>query len=129
MNNVLTIPIVSTKDKIFEQYLTIVNPIFGKNRLSKIEIKVLAKLLQVKSLYDRLGPELCNQIIFHTETKKRICDAISKELNCIYSNYSLNNVLRSLRKKDIIKDNKIELAIPMKDGRINILFNLSVENE
>lgn len=123
----MIIPIKTSKDKILEQYLTLINPILGDKKLTNIEIKVLAKLLEVKAIYEKLGKDLCNKIIFHEDTKKKIREIIGQELQIVYSVSSMNNVISSLRKKGIINGLDLQLAIPIKDNKIKLEFLLEVE--
>lgn len=125
----MIIPIKTSKDKILEQYLTLINPILGDNKLTNIEIKVLAKLLEVKAMYSRLGKELCDRLVFHEDTKRKIREVIGEELKVVYSVSSMNNVISSLRKKGIIKGNSLEFAIPMKDDKIELTFVLEAKND
>jgi hypothetical protein len=124
----LLIPIKSSKDKIIEQYLTIVNPILGSKKLSSIEIKVLSKLLEVKAMYEGLGEDLCNKLIFHQETKKRVRQVIGEELKSVFSVSSMNNVITSLRKKGIIEKTKLKFNLPIKDSKIQVLFRFEVDD-
>lgn len=125
----MIIPIKTNKDKILEQYLTLINPILGDKKLTNIEIKVLAKLLEAKQMYSRLGKDLCNKLVFHEDTKRKIREIISDELKVVYSVSSMNNVISALRKKGIIKGNSIEFAIPIKDDKIQLTFVLEVKND
>jgi hypothetical protein len=122
----IEIPISSSRDKIFEQYLYLINPILGKNKLTDLEMKVLSKMLQVFYLYSHLGVDSANAIVFHAETKKRIREVISKELGSIYSVQSFNNVIYKLKMKGMITADKLLISIPYKDGKIKLVFNLSV---
>lgn len=123
----MIIPIKTSRDKILEQYLTLINPILGTNRLTNIEIKVLSKLLQAKFTYEKLGKDLCNKLVFHEETKKQIRQVISEEIKSVYSVSSMNNAILSLRKKGLIVGNDIQIAIPIKDNKIKLEFLLEVE--
>lgn len=123
----MIIPIKTSRDKILEQYLTLINPILGTNRLTNIEIKVLSKLLQAKFTYEKLGKDLCNKLVFHEETKKQIRQVISEEIKSVYSVSSMNNAILSLRKKGLIVGTDIQIAIPIKDNKIKLEFLLEVE--
>jgi len=122
----LEIPINTTKDKIFEQYLYIINPVLNKNKLTDIEVKVLAKLLYVYHMYISLGREKANMIVFNAETKKRIRTAVSSELGSIFSVNSFNNSISKLKKKGMIKDNTILIRVPYNEGEIKIGFKLKI---
>ena len=125
----MIIPIKTNRDKILEQYLTLINPILGDKKLTNIEIKVLAKLLEAKAMYSKLGKDLCNKLVFHEDTKKKIREVIGEELKVVYSVSSMNNVISALRKKGIVKGNSIEFAIPIKEDKIELTFVLEAKND
>lgn len=122
----MIIPIKTDKDKIFEQYLHIINPVLNKSKLSEIDIKVLSKLLQIQCMYAHLGDEICNAIIFNKDTKKKIREAISKELVCTFTESSYNNSLLRLRKKGFIDKDKIVHKAPYKDKQITITYSITL---
>jgi hypothetical protein len=125
----MIIPIKTNRDKILEQYLTLINPILGDKKLTNIEIKVLAKLLEAKAMYSKLGKDLCDRLVFHEDTKRKIREVIGEELKVVYSVSSMNNVISALRKKGIVKGNSIEFAVPIKDDKIELTFVLETKND
>ena len=125
----MIIPIKTNRDKILEQYLTLINPILGDKKLTNIEIKVLAKLLVAKAMYSKLGKDLCDRLVFHEDTKRKIREVIGEELKVVYSVSSMNNVISALRKKGIVKGNSIEFAVPIKDDKIELTFVLETKND
>ena len=122
----MIIPIKTDKDKIFERYLQVINPVLGKSKLSEIDIKVLSKILQIQCMYTHLGNDACNAIIFNKDTKKRIREVISKELIVTFTESSYNNALMRLRKKGFLKLDTVVHKAPYKDKKIVITYNLEI---
>lgn len=100
----------TTKEKIFKQYLTIINPLLGKSKLSNTEVEVLSRLLLVDYMYRHLPEEERNLLIFHTRTRSNILLDIAKE-NPNFSKAVLHNTITTLKKKGIIQGNKRELKL------------------
>jgi hypothetical protein len=125
------VKINSNEELIYEQYFSLVNPLFGKNKLSKTEIKVLSKFYQVYFRYHHLGEKIVKDLLFHSETRLRIRQAVGRDLNTTFSKYSMNNTVYWLRRKGFIsKGNELVHRIPMKSKTIdvNIRFKL-VDND
>jgi len=124
----MIVNIPTTKDRLFKQYLTILNSVLTKNqKLTILEIEVMSKFLFIKDLYNRLGSELSNKICFHKETKKRIIISIKEESNIQISINSLNNIILSLRKKGFLKERRVEhIPVFTKEGNIELVFNLNL---
>lgn len=126
----MIIQVPSKKDIIYKQYLTLLNPILGKNKLTSTEIEVFSRLLLIKSTYTDLSTEVLKTLIFHADTKKRIREAILEESKIILSEASFNNIIYSLRKKNFIKDNEIVFNVPAIDNSsIEIIFKLVLQDD
>lgn len=111
---ILTIPV--NNQNRFKYYLSFLNPIL---KLTDREIDVLASLMSLYYTNKDKG-DLLDNLLFATYTRKMI----SKYLNMTIFQY--NNIIFSLRKKGIIKDNKIIPSLLMNDIdniEINIKFN------
>lgn len=125
----LKLDIPTSRDKIFEQYLKLINPLLHKSRLTDNELKVLSKILYIYHIYLYLGKDNANNIVFHTETKKRIREALGKETNRIVSSANFDNSISSLKKKGFITGSEVLHNVPIKDGNINIEFNLIIKED
>lgn len=123
----MVINIPTDKNKIFKQYLNIINPILGKNKLTTSEIEVFSKFLLIKSLYNNLSEEDIQTICFHADTKKKIRENIKEESKINLSEASFNNILLSLRKKGFIKDKKINSIPGYGPKGISLTFNLNLD--
>jgi hypothetical protein len=122
----MQVTIKTTEDMIFRQYLTIVNPTLGANKLKPIEIDVLAKLLYIDHLYQHLNKQDRDTILFAQETKKRIRQSL---LNM--SEASFNNVMLKLRSKKMITRTSLLAKVPFsKDKRsIEISYKLELNDK
>lgn len=121
----MIINIPSNKDIIFKQYLNLINPILGVNKLTSTEIEVFSRFLLIKTMYFHLEPEVLKTLLFNAETKKRIRESIKQDSNIIVSEASFNNILSTLRKKNFIKGNEVIHNPPVnKEGNITVTFNL-----
>lgn len=107
--------------KIFKQYLTIFNSILSTRKLTSMEIEVVSKLLHINYLYKHLPKEDRDKILFHKETKERI----RKSLNNL-SKHSYNNILSSLRKKNLISKQELLISAPVINNQINLNFKLQL---
>lgn len=125
----MKLDIKTTREDMFEQYLLLINPILNKRKLSGTEIKVLSKILYIYNRYLYLGKDNANNIVFHTETKKRIREVIGKEGKKIFSRESFDNAICSLKRKGFIAANEVLLFVPIKDNQININITLVEEQE
>lgn len=120
----------TNEELVYEQYFTLVNPLFGKNKLSKTEIKVLSKFYQVYFRYKHLGDKLVNELLFHQETRLRIRQSVGRDLNTEFSKYSMNNIVYWLKRKGFIsKKNELVHVIPMKNNIIDINLRFKVKND
>jgi hypothetical protein len=124
----MKIEISNTRDKIIEQYYTLVNPFLGKNRLGPVEIKVLSKMALIYNTYQHLGEEAANLLLFHTQSRKQIREAVAKDLMSAFSRNSHEAILSRLRKKGLITKTKIVYLPPIKDNKISIDIKLSIVN-
>jgi len=118
----MDINIPTTEDKIFKQYLYILNPILSTRKLTAIEIEVLSKLLYINHLYKHLPKHQRDKILFHRKTKERIRQSINN-----ISKNSLNNVLTSLRKKQLITKKQLSISVPFKGNTIEVNYKLILE--
>jgi len=126
----MVINIPSNKDIIFKQYLNLINPILGTNKLTSTEIEVFSRFLLIKTMYFHLEPEVLSTLLFHKDTKKRIRESIKQDTTIVVSEASFNNILSTLRKKKFITGNKIvHNPILTKEGNIQITFNLITSND
>ena len=118
----MVINIPTTYDKVFKQYLTLVNGLLSKEkRLTNIEIDVLDKMLYVNNLYLHLPKDKRDIIIFHKNTHDKIRESL---LNMSYSSFS--NILGRLRKKGIIDGRSLKINVPIIDGKIKLEFNIDI---
>lgn len=115
--------ISTTEEQIFDQYLTLINPILGSNKMKPIELQVLAKLLYIDYKYKHLSQVDRNTILFAKETKMKIRLSL---LNM--SEASFNNIMMKLRQKKLITREKLLLKVPIKDGEININYKLKLND-
>jgi hypothetical protein len=110
------------EDNLFEAYLNYINPIFKKNKLTDLEIRLLAKLLSIKDRYKQVDKEKLDKILFDKKTKKVIRETLK------ISEAVFNNTMKTLRSKNFLKYDKLilpEVLHPVvEDNRINISFTL-----
>lgn len=119
----MIVPIHTSEEKIFKQYLTIINGLLSsEKRLTNFEIDILEKMLYVDYLYRDLPKDKRDIIIFDKRTK----DKIRSEVYGI-STHSFNNALSKLRKKGMISLNSLKVKVPIKDGKIDLTFKLEIK--
>lgn len=115
------------EDNLFEAYLNYINPIFKKNKLTDLEIRLLAKLLAIKDRYKQLDKEKLDKILFDKKTKKVIREFLK------ISEAVFNNTMKTLRAKNFLKYDKLILPESLhpviEDNRINISFALIRDGE
>lgn len=99
MSNTRTIPIPCDEVSFYRFYVELLNPIMN---LRKKELDVLAQLLYYNNKYKDLEEKIRFKLVFDQDTKIEIQKALG------ISEASFNNNLTELRKKKIVKDNKIE---------------------
>ena len=108
----------------FSKWLTLTQPL---HKLPKADQKVVAELLKLRYEYSfKISDEdLLNEFIFSTKNRSVIMESLK------LSPDRFNNILSSLRKLNVIKDNKINSAfIPKinKDtNKYNIIFEFTFE--
>lgn len=122
----MTIPISTTIDKIFKQYLVLMNGVLSREkRLSNLEIDVLEKMLYIDHIYRHLPKNNRDKILFHTKTRERIRESVYN-----ISPNSYNNVLSKLRKKGMLIGNTLGVTNPLKDkDKVVIEFRLELNAE
>jgi hypothetical protein len=118
----MDINIPTNKNKIFKQYLSILNPILSVRKLTKIEIDVLGTIMFIDNKYSHLTKDQRNTILFNKLTK----DKIRQSLNNL-SLASYNNVLTSLRKKQMISNRELLITIPIINNEVQINYKLKLE--
>jgi hypothetical protein len=112
------------EDNIYEAYLTFINNIFGDNKLTDLEIRILGTLMMIKNKYKHLEAEKLNKLLFHKETKKKIREYLS------ISEAVLNNTTKTLRAKNFLKFDKIIIPNPeIVNNRLEITFTLNKDGE
>ena len=120
MEKKVTIP--TDESKFYRQYLEILNPII---KLRGKELDVLAELLFHNTRLKDIPNNLRWKLIFDQDNKT----AIRQKLNL--SEASLNNNLSALRKKGIIRKNRIPdsfLIHPSNYCKLTFSFNIAEEN-
>ena len=116
------ISINTDSSKFYRQYLELLNPLI---KLRGKELDVLAQLLFHNNKLKDIPEPHRWKIIFDYDTKVEIRTALE------LSDASMNNNLTSLRKKGIIKNNKVIknlLIYPNKKSRIIFNFNIADES-
>jgi hypothetical protein len=115
------------EDNLFEAYLNYINPIFKNNKLTDLEIRLLAKLLAIKDRYKQLDKEKLDKILFDKKTKRVIRETLK------ISEAVFNNTMKTLRAKNFLKYDKLILPEALhpviEDNRINISFTLIKDGE
>jgi len=117
-----SIPIRTTKSKFFRQYLELLNPIL---RLRGKELDVLAEILYYNHKLENIPEKHRWKLIFDYDTKAEIRQKLQ------LSDASLNNNLSALRKKGIIRKNKVTdsfLIYPNNYCKLTFSFNIGQEN-
>lgn len=120
----MVINIPTTRDKIFKQYLSIINTLLSdKHRLTNIEINVLEKMLYIDNLYKHLPKDKRDIIIFHKSTREKIKESLfNMSIN------SFNNILSKLRTKGMITTSSLKINVPIIDNKIRLEFNLEIDD-
>lgn len=117
------IPINTTEELIFKQYLTIINGLFSsEKRLTDFEIEILEKMLYIDYIYRHLTKEQRDKILFNKITKQKIREEVYG-----ISEQSFNNAISKLRKKGMIEGNSLRVGVPIKDGKIELTFKLEIK--
>jgi hypothetical protein len=120
----MKVNIPTTRELVYRQYLSILNSVLGSKRhLDPKEIDILSKLLYIDHKYKHIPKEKRDVLIFHTETRKRIRQALG------ISTQVFNNKLSSLRKKKFIAKNNLLIQVPESNNIITLEFNLTVHDK
>lgn len=122
MKKIINIP--TTLKSMYKHYLTILKPL---NKLRSKEIELLAYIMYLNEVYKSsiLNQEDRWNKIFSYEGKIKIQEELDLK------NYSLNNMLTSLRKSNMIVDNTVpDKYIPKikEDNKgIQLIFNFIID--
>lgn len=115
------IPIATTENKFFRQYLELINPIL---RLRGKELDVLAELLYYNYKFKNIAKEHRWKLIFDYDTKTKIRTKLE------LSDASMNNNLSALRKKNVIEANKVKQAyLVYPDNKFSLKFQFNVKSD
>ena len=117
-----SVPIRTTENKFFRQYLELLNPLL---RLRGKELDVLAEILYHNHRLENIPEKHRWKLIFDYDTKTEIRTKLE------LSDASLNNNLSALRKKGIIRKNKVAesfLIHPSNYCKLTFSFNFTAEN-
>lgn len=115
------IPIGTTENRFFRQYLELINPIL---KLRGKELDVLAELMYYNNKMKDISEEHRWKLIFDYDTKAKIKNKLS------LSDASLNNNLSALRKKHIIVENRIKKAfLVYPDNKFLLKFQFNVKSD
>lgn len=117
-----SVPIKTTENKFFRQYLELLNPLL---RLRGKELDVLAEILYHNHRLEEIPEKHRWKLIFDYDTKTEIRTKLQ------LSDASLNNNLSALRKKGIIRKNKVSdsfLIHPSNYCKLTFSFNITEEN-
>lgn len=104
MKNINVQSLKTDEVKFFKLWLMILQPFLN---LRNQEVDVLARLLYYRHSISKQikSKDLVDELLFNTSTRKKI----KKELNI--KEYSFNNTLSALRKKNLIIDNSINSKV------------------
>ena len=106
--------------KGIKQYLSFINPI-TKEKLSPMEIEVLASYLYVNHIYRSFPKEVRDTLLFSKETRRKMV----KFLNT--SGDAFNNTISSLYKKGYLdKAGKLKARVPFNE-KGEIVINLTIK--
>lgn len=117
------IPITTTKERFFRQYVELLNPILA---LRGKELDVLAKLLYCNNEKQYIKPQDRWINIFSYDNK------VSMRSDLGLSDASFANNLSSLRKKGVIVNNRVVdgiLVYPGKENKFSLNFKFDVNEE
>lgn len=109
--------------RAIKQYLSFINPLI-KDKLSPMEINVLADFIYLDVLYKSYPKEAREIIIFSKETRKKITSHLETTKD------ALNNTVSSLYKKGYLsRDGKLLAKIPIENNQIKIGLTIDVVND
>lgn len=115
----------ANKEQFFKIWLVILQPFL---KIRNKELELLAKLLYHRYLISQevKNKEMLDELLFSSKTRKHIM----KELDI--KEYSYNNLLSSLRKKNIVTDNSInkKLIPVIKEpfDNFKLVYNIDIED-
>jgi CRP-like cAMP-binding protein len=121
MENKRVIPIRSKLKKFYKQVVVLLNPILG---LRGKEQDVLAELMYYNYKYQHLEEKIRWKVIMDYDTRTEIQQTLD------ISAASLYNIYSSLRKKGIIKENKVNknyLIVPKEE--FSLVFKFTVDKD
>ena len=123
----MIIPVKSTEDNIFAQYLLIMNTFIVKSKkLTEQEAEVLGKLMQINNMYLHLPKEQRDMIIFNKLTREKIRISIGEGLKI----NQLENILCKIRAKNYISGKELKLHCPkIINGKIEINIKLEIKSD
>lgn len=125
MKNINVQTLKVNEENFFWAWLKILQPFL---KLRKQEVQVLSKLLyyryRIMNVNNITNEVIVNELLFGTQYRKKIRADLELE------DYSFNNILTSLRKKDIIVNNEINnKVIPRVDNNFKnfkLIYNFEI---
>lgn len=125
MKNINVQTLKVNEENFFWAWLKILQPFL---KLRKQEVQVLSKLLyyryRIMNVNNITNEVIVNELLFGTQYRKKIRADLKLE------DYSFNNILTSLRKKDIIVNNEISnKVIPRVDNNFKnfkLIYNFEI---
>lgn len=116
-----TVGFKATIRQIFYTYVSIMNSFL---KLSKRESQVLAELLFYNYQYKTYSESAKWKLVFHKDTKVQIQEDLG------ISVHQFNNILTSLRKKNLIVNNTIKKSLLIyPDQGLHLEFNIRNEKK
>lgn len=116
----MDIKINTDRDKVYKQYLSLLNPVLGPNKLDPTEMEILSNILYIDWLYKHLSKEQRDKIIFNTVTKTKIASLLN------ISKGQFNNNMLRLRRKKFISKTSLLFKIEEVDNKLNINYTLNI---
>lgn len=116
----MDIKINTDRDKVYKQYLSLLNPVLGPNKLDPTEIEVLSNILYIDWLYKHLSKEQRDKIIFNPVTKAKITTLLG------ISKAQFNNNMLRLRRKKFITKKSLILKVEEIDNKLTINYTLEI---
>jgi hypothetical protein len=120
----MIIQINTTKDRVFKQYLHILNCVQDKKKkLSPAEINLLATLLYIDDKYSHLNKDKRDIMLFSSNTKKKVREFLEVDIP------SFNNTLCSLRRKQLITKERLLFRPVIKNNKMQLVFQLNIDDD
>jgi hypothetical protein len=116
----MIIKIPTTKRLFFRQSLEIMKILPPLDKLRGKELDLLAELLYYNNLYKDVDEKLRGKLIFDYDTKIAIREYLG------LSEYGINNLFTSLRKKNIITKRSIGNTYGITDVSPDIVFKFTI---